>query len=85
MTREDHLLGEIIAARGLAQMLAITLVTEGIVSSEAIESRLAALVGQWSDRSCEPGCIAAAGCAIAAVRLGEFLAEFRTLVGSATQ
>ena len=51
MTREEELIGEVIAARGLAQMLAIMLVKDGIVPREKLEGYVVALAKMWKSRA----------------------------------
>ncbi|MDE2597015.1 MAG: hypothetical protein KGL44_09070 [Sphingomonadales bacterium] len=85
MEREDELIGEIIAARGLAQMLCFLLVGNGTLARETVETGLTSLVAQWGGLAHGPEPKPALHAGIAAMRLGEFLAEFRGLTGGVSQ
>ncbi len=81
MDREDQLIGEIIAARSVAQGLCYLLVANGVVPREAIENQLAGTVGYWAKASNGDDPKAALHAGIAAVRLTEFLKEFLDMMG----
>ena len=85
MDREDQLIGEIISARSIAQMLAYALAQNGVLPRDEIETRLSKTIAGWVKRSNGEDPKKALQAGVAAVRLTEFLDEFRRLMGGTVQ
>ena len=85
MDREDQLIGEIIAARSMAQGLCFLLVQTGVLPREKVENQITAAIAVHSEQSNGENPKEALHAGISAIRLTEFLEDFRRLLGGTVQ
>ena len=85
MDREDQLIGEIIAARSIAQGLCFLLVESGVIPREKVENQITGAIALHAKQSNGENPKEALHAGIAAIRLTEFLDDFRRLLGGTVQ